>query len=64
MGELLMMLEVATGFAGPLYGVNPYDQPGVEAGKRYTCGLLGRPGYEDAKKELDARPAPSSRWVV
>lgn len=64
MGELMMLLEVATGLAGPLYGVDPYDQPGVEAGKRYTCGLLGRPGYEAAKAELDQRPRPNPSWVV
>lgn len=64
MGELIMLLEVATAFAGPLYGVDPYDQPGVEAGKRYACGLLGRPGYEGAKKELEQRPAPSAQWVL
>jgi glucose-6-phosphate isomerase len=64
MGELMMLLEAATGIAGPLYGIDPYDQPGVEAGKRYTCGLLGRPGYEASKAELDARPATNVDWVV
>lgn len=64
MGELLMLLEAATGIAGPLYGVDPYDQPGVEAGKRYTCGLLGRPGYEASRAELDARPATRGEWVL
>jgi glucose-6-phosphate isomerase len=52
MGELLMLLELATAYAGGLYGVNPFDQPGVEAGKRYTQGLLGRPGFEKARDEL------------
>lgn len=51
-GELVMLLELATAYAGGLYGVNPFDQPGVEAGKRYTQGLLGRPGYEQAREEL------------
>ncbi len=64
MGELMMLLEIATGLAGPLYGVDPYDQPGVEAGKRYTCGLLGRPGYEAAKEELARRPKADPAWVV
>ena len=53
-GELLMLLELATAYAGGLYGVNAFDQPGVEAGKRYTQGLLGRPGYEKYRAELDA----------
>jgi glucose-6-phosphate isomerase len=64
MGELMMMLEIATGFVGSLYGIDPYDQPGVEAGKRYACGLLGRPGYEDAKDELHKRPKADPAWVV
>jgi glucose-6-phosphate isomerase len=64
LGELMMLLEIATGLAGGLYGIDAYDQPGVEAGKRYTCGLLGRPGYEAAKQELDARPRPDPRWVL
>ncbi len=64
LGELIMLWEVATGIAGTLYGIDPYDQPGVEAGKRYTCGLLGRPGYEEAKAELDARPKPSPDWIL
>lgn len=52
MGELLMLLELATAYAGGLYGVNAFDQPGVEAGKKYTQGLLGRPGYEKYRDEL------------
>lgn len=64
MGELMMLLEVATAFAGGLYGINPFDQPGVEAGKRYACGLLGRPGYEAARRELEARPPPRPEWVL
>jgi glucose-6-phosphate isomerase len=52
MGELLMFLELATAYAGGLYGVNAFDQPGVEAGKRYAQGLLGRPGYERYRDEL------------
>lgn len=45
-GQLLMMLELATVYAGALYAVNPLDQPGVELGKRLTYALMGRPGFE------------------
>ena len=45
-GELLMFFQLATGMAGAWYGVNPFDQPGVELGKRLTFAALGRPGYE------------------
>ncbi len=46
MGELFMLFQVATVYAGALYGVNPLDQPGVELGKRLTYGLLGREGFD------------------
>ncbi|MFN0064504.1 MAG: glucose-6-phosphate isomerase [Myxococcaceae bacterium] len=64
MGELILLLEYATAIAGLLYGVNAYDQPGVEAGKRYACGLLGRPGYEEARKEIESRPLPQSALIL
>ncbi|HVX89292.1 MAG TPA: glucose-6-phosphate isomerase [Gemmatimonadales bacterium] len=49
MGELLMFFQVATGFAGVWYGVDPFDQPGVELGKVLTYGAMGRKGFEDKK---------------
>jgi glucose-6-phosphate isomerase len=64
LGELLMLLELATAYAGGLYGVNAFDQPGVEAGKRYAQGLLGRPGFEKARDELLASPPPDPALVV
>lgn len=48
-GELLMFFQVATGFAGIWYGVDPFDQPGVELGKVLTYGAMGRKGFEDKK---------------
>ncbi len=45
MGELIMFFQIATGFAGVWYGVNPFDQPGVELGKRLTFAAMGRPGF-------------------
>jgi glucose-6-phosphate isomerase len=45
MGELIMFFQLATGFAGAWYGVNPFDQPGVELGKRITFAAMGRPGF-------------------
>jgi glucose-6-phosphate isomerase len=63
MGELLMLLELATAYAGGLYGVNAFDQPGVEASKRYTQGLLGRPGYEQYRDELARAAAPDEALV-
>ncbi len=46
LGELFMFFEYAVSFSGCLFGVNTFNQPGVELGKRYTFGLMGREGYE------------------
>ena len=46
-GELLMFFQLATGYAGIWYGVDPFDQPGVELGKRLTFAAMGRPGYSE-----------------
>ncbi len=64
LGELIMLLELATAYAGGLYGVDAFDQPGVEAGKRYAQGLLGRPGYERARQELLAAPLADPGLIV
>jgi glucose-6-phosphate isomerase len=45
-GELIMLLQIATIYAGELYGVDPLDQPGVELGKQLTYALMGRAGYD------------------
>jgi len=51
-GEFFYMLELQTVMAGGLYGVDPFGQPGVEAGKNATYALMGRAGYEDLRTEL------------
>jgi glucose-6-phosphate isomerase len=45
-GALFTHFEVETAVAGHLLGIDPFDQPGVEAGKKFAHGLLGRPGME------------------
>ena len=52
-GQLLQMLMIQTAFSGGLYNIDPFDQPGVEHGKQYAYGLMGRKGYEGKKKEVD-----------
>src|SRR5690606_38114590 len=42
LGELFFMLQIATVYAGALYGVDPLDQPGVELGKQLTYRAMGR----------------------
>jgi glucose-6-phosphate isomerase len=51
-GEFYFMHEFQTVVAGGLYGVNPFGQPGVEAGKNATYALMGREGYEDLRATL------------
>lgn len=64
LGELLYMFEVATGFAGELLDIDAFNQPGVEEGKNATYAMFGRPGYEEKKKELDARPAKDTKYII
>ena len=52
-GGLLFMLELQTAYAGELYEIDAFDQPGVEEGKQFTYGLMGRHGYEEKRAELD-----------
>lgn len=46
LGQLIYFFEFACGISGYVLGVNPFDQPGVEAYKRNMFQLLGKPGYE------------------
>ncbi len=55
LGELLYFFEKACGISGYLLGVNPFDQPGVEAYKKNMFALLEKPGYESATAELKKR---------
>ncbi|EYE87981.1 glucose-6-phosphate isomerase [Fervidicella metallireducens AeB] len=52
-GKLVYLFEKACGISGYMLGVNPFNQPGVEAYKKNMFALLGKPGYEDLKKELE-----------
>ena len=54
-GYMVYFFEKACGISGYLLGVNPFDQPGVEAYKKNMFALLGKPGYEDMKAELEKR---------
>ena len=54
-GELVYFFEYACGLSGYLLGVNPFDQPGVEAYKKNMFALLGKPGYEEMGAALRAK---------
>ncbi len=51
-GKMIYFFEKACGISGYLLGVNPFDQPGVEAYKKNMFALLGKPGFEDLREEL------------
>ena len=55
LGQLFYFFEFACGVSGYLLGVNPFDQPGVEAYKKNMFALLGKPGFEAQKAELEKR---------
>jgi glucose-6-phosphate isomerase len=54
LGEALMFYQLATGYAGVWYGVDPFDQPGVELGKRLTFAAMGRPGFPQEGRQTAA----------
>ena len=60
-GEAMMFFQLATGYAGAWYGMDPFDQPGVELGKRLTYAAMGRPGYDAGP---DATPRHRGRRGV
>jgi glucose-6-phosphate isomerase len=55
-GEVIMFFQLATGYAGVWYGIDPFDQPGVELGKRLTYAAMGRAGYEP----VDSHPSSAA----
>jgi glucose-6-phosphate isomerase len=61
-GQMFLALELQTAFQAALYGVNAYDQPGVEAGKVAAFALLGRSGYEARRVEIERNRPP--RWAL
>jgi glucose-6-phosphate isomerase len=64
LGALMQLFALATAYAGELYGINAFDQPGVELGKQFAYAMLGRAGSEKARDEWDALPKPDSRWAM
>ena len=54
-GQMVYFFEKACGISGYLLGINPFNQPGVEAYKKNMFALLGKPGYEDMKEALEKR---------
>jgi glucose-6-phosphate isomerase len=65
LGQLFYLFEMATVAVAALAGVDPFGQPGVEEGKRLTYALMGRPGFEPSRAEIDAWQArKDARYVL
>ena len=62
-GQVLYLFEMATALSGALYGINAFDQPGVEAGKVASYALMGRKGYEQKRGEIEEFLGKSRRVV-
>jgi glucose-6-phosphate isomerase len=60
-GQLFFALELQAAYQGALYGIDAYDQPGVEAGKIAAFALLGRDGYKKEKTAIEANTPPTWR---
>lgn len=63
-GQFIYMLELETAFVGELLNINAYNQPGVELGKHYTYGILGRDNYQDKADEFASRPEADSDLII
>lgn len=64
LGGLFVFFELATIYAGQLYGVDPLDQPGVELGKQLTYYQFGHPGWTQMRATWEALPAADPDWVL
>ena len=63
-GQLFHFFELATAFTGSLYGINPFNQPGVEEGKNLTYGMMGKKGFEAKRKEVEEHRKKRRKWRV
>jgi glucose-6-phosphate isomerase len=63
-GQLLYLWQVAVVALAALLNINPCDQSAAEAGQKTTFWLLGRPGYEAQKEELEKAPSPMKKYIL
>jgi glucose-6-phosphate isomerase len=62
-GAFIMLWQVATAYAGLMLGIDAYDQPAVETGKKATFGLMGREGYAEWQARVDKALGPSPHTI-
>ena len=63
-GQFIYLYEVATSFAGELFGIDTYNQPAVELGKEATFALMGREGYEQLAEEIRPVSDLDKKFIV
>ncbi len=63
-GQFIYLFEATTSIAGLLFGIDAYDQPGVELGKEATFALMGRASYEELAKEIEPIGNIDSGFIV
>jgi glucose-6-phosphate isomerase len=64
LGALFFLFEMVIPLMGNLYGVNAFDQPGVEQGKIYTKALMGKKGYEEEARRVNEKLGRSGRTIT
>jgi glucose-6-phosphate isomerase len=63
-GQMLQMYMIQTAFSGQLYGINAFDQPGVEAGKIAAFTLMGHKKYAAKRREVVKKIHPDKHWTL
>ena len=64
LGGLFQFFEIATAFTGLLLGINPFNQPGVEEGKNFTYGMMGKKGFEAKREEVEKAREDKACWQI
>jgi glucose-6-phosphate isomerase len=64
LGQLFCFFEIATAFTGFLMNINPFNQPGVEEGKKYTFGMMGKKGFDVQKTEVEEAREKKVCWRI
>ncbi|MDY6854768.1 MAG: glucose-6-phosphate isomerase [Thermodesulfobacteriota bacterium] len=64
LGQLFLLFELQTVFSGALYHIDPLNQPGVEQGKQFTYGLMGRKGFEAKRKDVQDSTRKNKKYII
>ena len=63
-GGLLYLMELQTAYAGAMFDIDVYNQPGVEGGKNATYALFGRKGYESKAEEINSAKPENIKYII